>query len=553
MDIPSDAETRSKRIASERKKAASRETGLQSSPETGERALAEDIRASGRDAQFYESLSLCNEAMLRCASPTALFQDLCRIAVQSGGLKLAWVGEINHSDRSIQPVASAGDSALSYLDGLEISTDPDSPFGRGPIGTAVREGRPAWFEDFLNDPRTAPWHERGKNHGLVAGGALPLKCNGSVCGVFTLYAGMAGAFDEDARDLLARMTANIGFALDKMHQDAERLHLLDELRESEQRYRCLVEQSLTGVYLIQGRKMVYVNPRMAEMLGYDSAEELIGRDPLTIVAGKDRDTVAENIRLRLAGEIERIGYNFTAQCKQGHTVEVGANGALATYRGQPAIIGLMQDITEKLHAEKLSRQHMEQLESAFLGTVKIASNLTNVRDSYTSHHARRVGEIASAIGAELGLDASQQKGLFVAGSLHDIGKITIPMEILSSLEPLTPRDYEIIREHPRAGYDILKDLELPWPVAKVAYQHHERMDGSGYPEGLRGEQIILEARIVMVADVVESMSHARPYRDRLGLDRALEEIEGGMGRRYDPDIAKVCLKMFRTGNFELPA
>jgi len=482
-----------------------------------------------------------------------LFQDLCRIAVQSGGLKLAWVGQINRTDSSVRPVASAGDTTLQYLDDLEISVNPDSPFGQGPIGTAAREGHPVWFDDFLHDPRTAPWHERGTRYGLVAGGALPLKCNGAVCGIFTLYAGVADAFDEDARDLLEQMTANIGFALDKMNQDAERMRLLDELRESEQRYRCLVEQSLTGVYLIQDQKMVYVNPRMAEMLGYESTEELIDRDPLTIVAEKDHDTVADNIRLRLTGEVERIGYNFTARCKQGHTIEVGANGALATYRGQPAIIGLIQDITEKLHAEKLSRQHMQQLESAFLSTVKIASNLTDVRDSYTSHHARRVGEIASAIGAELRLDANRQQGLFVAGSLHDIGKINIPMEILNSLDPLTPRELELIREHPQVGYDILRDIDLPWPVAMVAYQHHERMDGSGYPKGLRGEQILLEARIVMVADVVESMSHARPYRDRLGLDRAMDEIERGMGRRYDPDISQVCLRMFRTGSFDLPA
>lgn len=548
MDIPTDHPPERKRKASNKRKSAQSD-----SPGGVNRAPAEDGRAGNRVAQLYESLSLCNEAILRCTNPIALFQDLCRIAVESGGLKLAWVGQINHSDQSVQPVASAGESALGYLEDLDISVDAESPFGQGPVGTAAREGRPAWFEDFLHDPRTAPWHERGKQYGLVAGGALPLKCNDSVCGVVTLYAGVTGAFDQDARDLLEKMTANIGFALDKMNQDSERTRLLDELRESEQRYRCLVEQSLAGVYLIQGQKMVYVNPRMAEMLGYDNAEELIGQDPLTIVAEKDHGTVKENIRLRLMGEVERIGYNFTARCKQGHTVEVGANGALATYRGQPAIIGLMQDITEKLHAEKLSRQHMEQLESAFLGTVKIASNLTNVRDSYTSHHARRVGEIASAIGAELGLDASQQKGLFVAGSLHDIGKITIPMEILSSLQPLTPREIEIIREHPQAGYDILKDLELPWPVAMVAYQHHERVDGSGYPKGLSGEQIILEARIVMVADVVESMSHARPYRDRLGLDRALEEIEHGMGSRYDPDISQTCLRMFRTGSFELPA
>lgn len=503
-------------------------------------------------AHLYESLSLCNEAMLRCSDALDLFDEICRIAVGSGGLKLAWVGRPDPAGQIIQPVASAGDAARDYLAGISISLSPDSPYGHGPAVTAIQENRPVWFEDFLHDPRSAPWHERGARHGLVSGGALPLQCNGVACAVFALYTDVPGGFDQATRDLLTRMAANIGFALDTFQQAADRDRLNMALRESEERYRCLVEQSLTGVYMIQDQHIVYVNPHLADMLGYDSPDELIGRHPLEIVAGKDRDAAAENIRRRLAGEAERVAYDFTALCKQGHTIEVGTNGARATYRGKPAIIGLMQDITEKLHVADMAQRHMEQLESAFMGTVRMASNLTDVRDSYTSHHSRRVGMIAAAMGAELGLDANRQQGLFVAGSLHDIGKVKIPMEILNKLDPLTPSERDIIREHPQAGHDILKDIEFPWPVSLVAQQHHERMDGSGYPQALRGEQILLEARIVMVADVVESMSHARPYRDRLGLERALDEIESGMGNRYDADIAQVCLRMFRSGSFELP-
>ena len=505
-----------------------------------------------RQARHYVSLSRCNDAIVHSTHAEALFQELCHIAVQYGGMSMAWVGRLDPDTRLLRPVAQAGDQVDEYLDEIEISFDADSPFGHGPAGIAVRENRPVWFQDFLHDPRASPWHERGARFGLVAVAALPLHCDGVVVGVIVLHTNLTDVFDEAMRDLLERMATDIGFALDNFEHEAARLQALIELRESEQRYRALVEQSIAGVYLIQDQKLIYVNPHMAEMLGYGDATELIGQHPLMIVAEQDRDRVAENIRLRLEGCTDRISCSFTARSKQGNTIEVGANGARATYQGRPAIIGLMQDITEKMHAEELTRQHMAQLESAFMSTVQVATNLTDVRDTYTSGHARRVGEIAAIIGAELGLDARRQQGLLVAGSLHDIGKIGIPMEILCTLDPLTPHERELIRKHPRTGYEILMGIDLPWPVAEVAHQHHERMNGSGYPQGLHGDAIILEARIVMVADVVESMSHARPYRPGLGLDHALAEIERGAGTLYDAVVAETCLRLFRDNGRALP-
>jgi HD-GYP domain-containing protein (c-di-GMP phosphodiesterase class II) len=156
------------------------------------------------------------------------------------------------------------------------------------------------------------------------------------------------------------------------------------------------------------------------------------------------------------------------------------------------------------------------------------------------------------IGAELGFDEQRIEGLHVAGNLHDIGKITIPAEILSKPGKLTKIEYQLIQGHPQSSYDVLKDVEFPWPVAQVALQHHERMDGSGYPQGLKGEAIVLEARIMAVADVVEAMSSHRPYRPGLGIDKALAEIERGRGTAYDADVADACLRLFRTNHYQLP-
>ena len=177
--------------------------------------------------------------------------------------------------------------------------------------------------------------------------------------------------------------------------------------------------------------------------------------------------------------------------KDGYAVEIGVHGARATHSGRPAVIGLIQDISEKKRAEEQIQRYVEQLKIAFMSTVEVATTLSEMRDPYTAGHERRVGELAMAIGAKLGLEEHQQEGLRVAGYLHDIGKITIPAEILSKPGKLSPIEYELIKAHPQSGYDVLKDVEFPWPIAQVALQHHERMDGSGYPQGLKGERSCL--------------------------------------------------------------
>jgi HD-GYP domain-containing protein (c-di-GMP phosphodiesterase class II) len=187
-----------------------------------------------------------------------------------------------------------------------------------------------------------------------------------------------------------------------------------------------------------------------------------------------------------------------------------------------------------------------------MSTVEVATTLSEMRDPYTAGHERRVAQIAVAIGAELGFDARRQEGLQVAGHLHDIGKITIPSEILSKPGKLSAIEFQLVQGHAQASYDVLKGVEFPWPVAQIALQHHERMDGSGYPQGLKGEAILLEARIMAVADVVEAMSWHRPYRPGLGIEAALAEIECGRGSAYDPVVADACLKLFREKGYAIP-
>ena len=193
-----------------------------------------------------------------------------------------------------------------------------------------------------------------------------------------------------------------------------------------------------------------------------------------------------------------------------------------------------------------------RLNRAVQGTIQVVSAMGELRDAYTYGHERRVGEVSTAIAAEMGLPPEQVEGVRVAGYLHDVGKIAVPAEILSKPARLTPTEFALVKQHAQQGYEILKSAEFPWPVAEAAWAHHERLDGSGYPRGLKGEDILLEARILAVADTVEAMASHRPYRPGLGIDKALAEVERGRGAQYDAVVVDACLRLFRDKGYAIP-
>ena len=198
------------------------------------------------------------------------------------------------------------------------------------------------------------------------------------------------------------------------------------------------------------------------------------------------------------------------------------------------------------------KNSFKRLHRSWLQTVEMTTAITDARDPYTAGHERRVAEIAVAIAIEMGLDTGTIEGIRVSGYLHDLGKIGVPAEILAKPGKLSALEFDLVKTHSERGYKILQEVDFPWPVAEVAYQHHERLDGSGYPRGLKGEEILLEARIMAVADVVEAMASHRPYRAGLGIEKALAEIERGRGTAYDPTAADTCLVLFREKGFRIP-
>jgi putative two-component system response regulator len=207
-------------------------------------------------------------------------------------------------------------------------------------------------------------------------------------------------------------------------------------------------------------------------------------------------------------------------------------------------------LAERNKAEEENKQALQKLRKIITGTIYAMAMTIEIRDPYTAGHQRRVASLSRAIGKELCLSPLQIEGLGMAGVIHDIGKISIPSEILSKPGHLNELEYEIMKTHPQVGHDILKSIEFPWPLAEITAQHHERLDGSGYPLGLKENEIIFEAKILSVADVLEAMASHRPYRAAKGIDFALDEISKRRGTAFDPQVTDVCLYLFNKKGYK---
>lgn len=503
-----------------------------------------------RLSRLYAALSHCNQAVARCGSEQEVYAQVCEAAVKFGDMKMAWISLVDPLSHALKFRASAGAEVSDYLSEVEISVDADSPLGQGALGRAYRSGEPHWIQNFLNDPATQPWHALGRRFGLGSVAALPLRRAGVVVGVLSLVAQGVDAFDAEMRQLLVDMAADISVALDNLARGAERERVLKDLHAAEEQFRSLVEHSLTGIYIVKKGVFQYANPRLEQMLGYGRGE-LVGVPVAQVVYDEDLPMLAQSSeRSREGAPVYSV--ESRARRRDGSVFALGVQGSHYVDKGESVTIGMAQDISDKKAAEQQAQQHVEQLRATFMRTVEMATALSELRDPYTSGHAYRVGMIASALGAELGLDDNALEGLRVGGYLHDIGKITVPAEILSKPGKLSAVELQLIRQHAQAGFEVLKEVGLPWPVAQIALMHHERMDGSGYPNGVAGEQIPLEARIMSVADVIEAMWSHRPYRPGLGIDAALAEVERGAGVIYDADVAAAALRLFRLHGYRIP-
>jgi PAS domain S-box-containing protein/putative nucleotidyltransferase with HDIG domain len=309
------------------------------------------------------------------------------------------------------------------------------------------------------------------------------------------------------------------------------------LREREEWLSALLKSIGDGVIATDKTGLIsFMNPLAEQLTGWRQEDAL--RQPLrdifrTVVSQEgDEPEIALWARNGKKFSIEETNMPVT----DGHRE---SSGHVLVFR----------DISARKNAEKELKESWEKLHQALEGTIQAMALTIEIRDPYTAGHQRRVSKLSCAIAQDLGMSEFQVEGLRVAGDIHDIGKIYVPAEILSKPGQITAIEYGIIKTHPQVGYDILKTIKFPWPVAQIVLQHHERLDGSGYPLGLVGDLILKEARILTVADIVEAMSSHRPYRPAQGIDKALAEVMENKGRFYDSDAVDACVRLFRENRF----
>jgi PAS domain S-box-containing protein len=344
------------------------------------------------------------------------------------------------------------------------------------------------------------------------------------------------------RDENQRMVGILGVTRDI----TERREAEEELKQSEERYRSVFENAQEGIFrTTPDGRIIMSNQALSKMFGYESPEEFMA--DITDVARQLYVNPEERRILKEMIEEHGFvnGYETQNYKKDGGIIWISLNMyAVRDKKGQIMHYeGMNEEITDR-------KQTVERMRKALGATVHAIAVTVETRDPYTAGHQRRVSDLARAIATEMNLPIDQIDGIRMAAAIHDLGKISVPTEILSRPTKLTNIEFSLIKTHSQSGYDILKDIDFPWPVARTVLEHHERMDGSGYPHGLKGDNILLESKILAVADVMESMASHRPYRPALGIEAALEEIEKNRGTLYDNAVADTCLRLFREKEFQ---
>lgn len=496
------------------------------------------------------TLSLCNTSLVHAEDEQALLERICRILIDSGGYRFTWVGLLNEQGQ-LEPVAHAG-----YNDGFldEITPLLAQEHERLPATVALERKDICMERDTDHASASSPgWRQAARAHGFASVVAFPLISNDQLFGTLSINALEPDAFDEAEMLLLRELAGDLAFGIRTLRSRIAREQAERNLAATEARYEELYENAPSAylsVAVVDGR-ITQCNPALAQMVG-QQREALLGQPVIELF---DEGSEGRERATSLLGKV-RAGEEIRAQelrlkSPGDHPLWVSMNVLpVRDGNGSEEVVecrASLMDISARREAEVERQEFARQLQRSLLQTIRAIALTIEKRDPYTAGHQERVADLAVAIAGRMGLDEERIEGMRLGAMIHDIGKISVPSEILNRPGRLEPELFSIIKAHPTTGYDIVKGIEFPWPLAEMVLQHHERLDGSGYPSGLKGEEILLESRIMMVADVVEAMASHRPYRPALGPDAALDEIRRGRGEQYDREVVDACLALYEEG------
>lgn len=370
------------------------------------------------------------------------------------------------------------------------------------------------------------------------------------------------AYADEKTLARAKVTEPFGYILKpfeerELHSTIEmalyRHKMARALKRSEEKYRTIIESIEDGYFEVDHQgNLEFFNESLCRIMGY-SREEVKGINNRQYMDGENASKVYEvfNRVYRTGESMQAFDWEILRKSGERRFIEASVSPVWDSVDKPVGFRGVVRDITDRKRSEEALKQSYDKLHGTLEGTIQALASVVEIRDSYTSGHQRRVAQLVVAIAEEMGLSEERIQGLRMAAIVHDIGKINVPAEILSKPGRLTPTEFALIKTHPDAGYEILKEIDFPWPIADIVEQHHERIDGSGYSKGRRDDEILMEARILAVADVVEAIASHRPYRPSLGMDQALEEITLNRGVTYDADVVDVCVSLFRERAFTM--
>ncbi len=456
-------------------------------------------------------------------------------------------------DRGTIMLANEDKTRLTYAAGYGYKPDLedfvkqatfhlDKPGSLGPFVITFKEQKPFLIDDVkkISKKVTQKTFEFIKMLDIKAFICVPIIYEGNSEGVLAVESFQENKeFSQSDINLLMGIAPQIGISINnaKTYQ---------QIRDSEERFRALGENAPDIIYTLNADGAFnYINPAWEKILGHKK-KEVIGRYFIDFAKKED---IRKYMR-------------FFKQAKEGKETGRVITGTLLTSKGterlfnissspnfdsklnKTGLIGTIKDITDL-------EKNVEMLRSALQSTVDAMAVIVESKDPYTAGHQKRVTDIAVAIAEEMNLPEDKISGIRMAAIIHDIGKINVPAEILSKPGELTDIEFNMIKTHPEAGYNALKNIEFMYPVAQIVYQHHEKLNGSGYPRGLSGDDILIEARVIAVADVIEAMATDRPYRPALGIAAALEDIQQGRGTSYDSKVVDACLRIFEEKGFHL--
>lgn len=491
-----------------------------------------------RIVNILELTSEIKKAMFRATYEDELLQNVCKNLVAIGRFRMAWIGLLGHDRmRTLQPVAWEGEKA-KYLETLRLSCLDYVP-GGDPVVLAVCSGTVVKIPHLLLVADDATWLAESLSNGSGSLLAIPLMNGNQALGVLVVTSNRSDGITNDQTELLTEIADDMVYGLEALRARNELHQSIAALQNSVQQWDQTFNAIQHPLCVVDTSGRVTRSNNAITTIFQHTASGAANLHICDLMHGME--TPPEDCAyMRM----------LNSQSMESETISIGGKWYNVTV--DPIIdtqgcfhgaVHVMNDITDiKISDEHLQRNYL-RLQNIINDTINAIAKIVEMRDPYTAGHEQRVSRFSCEIARELGLSEERIEGLRVAGMLHDIGKIFVPAEMLCKTGDFSDIEFSIIKAHPKAGYDILATIDFPWPVATIVYQHHERMDGSGYPNGLTGEDILLEARILAVADTVESMASHRPYRPALGLEIAMEEISQRASSKFDQTVVQASIKL----------